>query len=51
MYNAIMGAIRENPRYNEVLDKGIAVDNTAVNPVELDNLHTAPEEEVAVVAE
>ena len=51
MYNAIMGAIRENPRYNEVLDKGVAVDNTAANPVELDNLHTAPEEEVAVVAE
>ena len=51
MYNAIMDAIRENPRYNEVLDKGIAVDNTAANPIELDNLHTAPEEEVDVVAE
>lgn len=51
MYNAIMGAIRENPRYNEVLDKGIAVDNTAANPVELNNLHTAPEEEIVVADE
>ncbi len=43
MYDAILSAIKENPKYGDVIENGTSVDGVAANTVELDNLTTEPE--------